>query len=511
MSPRINAITLLVIALTACSANRRRTPDDTVVMLIESSVATVDPRYTTTNYETKLSRLVAPGLTTVDTANGEPELVLAASIDRRDPLTIDVTLRDASFSDGKPVRAEDVARTYQTVMADECDSLYQKGFLERFEQVEALDDKHVRFHFKKPIAMFMNDIEFGIVSFHDAPAGIGCRLPKVIGSGPYMLHELSARSVVLDANPRSPTPPKLPHVEVRVVRDGSARLLMLVGGSADLVQNAARLDLVDDVTKRPRVKVESGPSVLLTYMLINNQDKVLHDKRVRQAIALALDRESIINAKFSGRAIIATGLLPTMHWAYNANVTKWQHDTARAKQLLDEAGLPPDARGIRLRLVYKTSADAFRISIARVIAGQLREVGIDVEVRSFEFGTFFADIKKGNYQIATMQSPEITEPDFHHWFFHSTNWPTDKNPQGSNRWRYKNDELDRLVDAGRAELDPAKRTQIYAEAQRIVSDELPIIPLWHEDNVALTNVQLQGYTIVPNARFIGLVGASKSP
>ena len=101
-----------------------------------------------------------------------------------------------------------------------------------------------------------------------------------------------------------------------------------------------------------------------------------------------------------------------------------------------------------------------------MIAAQLREVGIEVEVRSFEFGTFFADIKKGNYQIATMQSPEITEPDFHHRFFHSTNWPTDKNPQGSNRWRYKNLELDRLVEAGRVELDPAKRKQIQnAEAQ----------------------------------------------
>jgi peptide/nickel transport system substrate-binding protein len=511
MSPRINAITLLVIALAGCSAKRRRTPDDTIVMMIDVSIATVDPRYTTTNQETKLSRLVAPGLTTVDTPNGEPQPVLAAAIDRIDPVTIDVTLRDAKFSDGKPVRAEDVVRTYQSIMADECESLYQKGFLERYKQIEALDAKRVRFHLNTPIAMFMNDIEFGIVSFHDAPPGIACRLPKVIGAGPYKLASLSARSAVLDANPYSPTPPKLPHVEVRVVRDAAARLLMLVGGSADLVQNAARLDLVDDVTKRPRVKVEAGPSVLLTYMLINNTDRVMKDVRVRQAVALALNRDAIIGAKFSGRAIPATGLLPTMHWAYNGNVTKWQHDVARAKQLLDEAGFKPDARGIRLRLVYKTSADAFRVAIARVIAAQLREVGVEVEVRSFEFGTFFADIKKGNYQIATMQSPEITEPDFHHWFFHSSNWPTDQNPQGSNRWRYKNPEMDRLVEAGRVELDLAKRKLIYAEAQRIVAEDLPIIPLWHEDNVALMNVQLQDYTIVPNARFIGLVGASKSP
>ncbi len=514
MSPRINAITLLVIALAvglgACSANRRRTPADTIVLLIDSEVATVDPRFTTTNWETKISRLVAPGLMTVDTPTGAAEPLLAQAIDRIDPLTIDVTLKDAVFSDGNPVRAEDVARTYQTVMTDACDSLYEKGFLERFKSVEALDGKRVRFHLNKPLAMFVNDIEFGIVSFHGVPPG-ACRPRRVIGAGPYQLRELTSRAVYLDRNPNSPTQPKLPHVEIRVVRDAAARILMLVGGSADLAQNAVRLDLVDDVTTRPRVRVASGPSVILTYMLINNENGPLKDKRVRQAIALAIDRKTLVDAKFSGRAVLATGLLPTMHWAYNGNVPSWPHDIERAKRLLDEAGLKPNANGVRLSLVYKTSADAFRVSLARVIAAQLGEVGIEVEVRAFEFGTFFADIKKGNYQIATMQSPEITEPDFHHWFFHSTNVPTDKNPQGSNRGRYTNPEMDRLVEAGRTELDLAKRKEIYAEAQRIVAEDLPIIPLWHEDNVVLSNVTVQGFTIVPNARFIGLVGTSKSP
>ncbi|HTL37564.1 MAG TPA: ABC transporter substrate-binding protein [Kofleriaceae bacterium] len=511
MSPRINAITLLVIALAGCPAKRRRTPDDTIVLLIEAAITTLDPRYTTTNLETKVSRLIAPGLTTVDTPTGEPELMLAAAIDRVDPLTIDVTLRDATFSDGNPVRAEDVVRSYQTVMDDNCGSLYQKGFLDRFVKIEALDAKHVRFYLHAPLAMFMNDVDFGVISFHGVPPGT-CRPPKLVGAGPYKLAELTAREARIDANPRFfGTTPKTPHVVVRTVRDASARILMLVGGSADLVQNAIRGDLIEDVIKRPRVRVETGPSVLLTYMLLNNEDPVLKDKRVRQALALALDRRAIIDAKYAGRAVLATGLLPPSHWAYNGNVAHWEHDIARAKALLDEAGLKPDPRGIRLHLVYKTSADAFRVAIARVIAAQLADVGIDVEVRSFEFGTFFADIKNGNYQIATMQSPEITEPDFYRWFFHSSNMPGTKNSESSNRWRYRNPEIDRLTDAGRTELDPAKRKQIYGDAQRIIAEDVPIIPLWHEDNVALSNVDLKGYKIVPNARYIGLIGASKSP
>ncbi len=479
-------------------------------MLIETPMTAADPRYAVTNYDSKLSRLVAPGLTSVDTATAEPRLELAEAIEHVDELTIDVTLRDRKFSDGNRVRAEDVARTYQSVMDDACGSLYQKGFLERFTSVVALDDRRVRFNLIEPLATFISDIEFGVVSFHGAPPG-ACRLPGVIGAGPFVLRELTTRHVVLDRNPHYPTAAKLPHVEIKFVRDAAARLLMIVGGSADLVQNSFRVDLVDDVVKRPRVQVDSGPSVLLTYMLINNQDPVLKDQRVRQAIALALDREALVAAKYGGRAVLATGLLPPTHWAYNGDVARWHHDRARAEKLLDEAGLPRDASGIRFSLVYKTSADAFRVSIARVIAAQLREVGIAVEVRPFEFATFFADVKKGNYQIATMQSPEITEPDFYRWFFHSERWPSAKDPDGGNRVRYANTELDRLVEEGRRELDRDKRKTLYGEAQRITAEELPIIPLWHENNVVLTNVDVRGFEIVPNARFIGLVGTSKTP
>jgi peptide/nickel transport system substrate-binding protein len=71
--------------------------------------------------------------------------------------------------------------------------------------------------------------------------------------------------------------------------------------------------------------------------------------------------------------------------------------------------------------------------------------------------------------------------------------------------------MDRLVEAGRAEMDPQKRKPIYADAQRLAAEELPIIPLWHEDNVVLSNRTVTGYQIVPNARFVGLIGALKSP
>ena len=254
--------------------------------------------------------------------------------------------------------------------------------------------------------------------------------------------------------------------------------------------------------------------MLLTQLLLNNSDPLLRDVRVRQAIALAIDRPAIIAAKFGGRARLATVLVAPGHWAYEPDVPKWNHDVARAKQLLDEAGLrDPDGAGPapRAHLVYKTSSDAFRVTLARVIAAQLAEVGLEVEVRSFEFATFFVDIKKGSYQLATIQTTDITDPDFYYTYLHSSRIPDATNPDGGNRVRYRNARVDELTSAGRHELDQVKRKAMYSEVQRLVAAEVPMVPLWHEDNVVLSNVDVQGYTITPNARLIGLASAWKRP
>lgn len=507
MHPRRQRTTILVAALTAalaaCSPRDHRTPDDTLVVLFESNMNTSDPRFALSNYDSKLSKLVHSGLTAVDTPTLEPRLELASRVDRIDPVTWEVELRpDIKFSDGAPVRAADVAYTYDSVIGKDSQSLFHRGFAERFKSVDVVSERVVRFHLVEPLATFESDIDFGIISKNG------------LGAGPYMKRELTTTHALLTANPYYfGDKPEVPNVEIKFVKDASARLLMLVGGSADLIQNGVRLDLIDEVVARPRVKIDAGPSALLSYVMLNNNDAALGDVRVRQAIALAIDRPALIAAKFSGRAVLATGLIAPGHWAYNADVPHWNRDLARAKQLLDEAGLrDPDGDGPRprLKLTYKTSADAFRVSIARVIAGQLSDIGIEVEVRAFEFGTFFADIKKGSFQISSMQTSEIGDPDFYFTYFHSSRIPDAKNPDAGNRWRYKNAEVDRLTLEGRRELDRTKRKAIYDQVQRIVATEVPIIPLWHEDNVVLTNVDVSGYTITPNARLGGLRTTTKA-
>jgi peptide/nickel transport system substrate-binding protein len=527
---RLHIITALIV-VAACSRSRR-TPDDKIVVVVDGAMTTADPRFAINNHDSKLTRLVGTGLTAVDTATLEPRLDLATKLEPTEvtiplpfvtpvPVAIgdqvmiarrvdvvpivqpawDITLRpDAKFSDGSPVLGEDVAFTYASVLDPKTSSLHHKGFTERWWSVTATGPHSVRMVLKQPLATLLSDIDFAIVSKRTG-----------LGAGPYVLREIDPAHALLSANPHFyGKRPKTPHLEFKFVRDAAARLLMLVGGSADLLQNAVRLDLVTEIMTRPRVHLESAPSVILTYLMMNNDDPLLKDRRVREAIALAIDRKAIVDAKFGGRARLANGLLPAIHWAYATDLPSRDRDLVRARQLLDEAGFKPNASGVRMSLVYKTSSDAFRMSIARIIAAQLGDVGIAVEVRSFEFATFFADIKKGIYQIASMQSAELNEPDYYYFYFHSSRVPDKGNPDGGNRWRYRSPELDDLAVRGRQEIDLAKRKAIYRDAQHVVWRDVPIVPLWHEDNVVLTNIDLQGYTLTPNARYSGLVNAAKT-
>jgi len=529
---RVQIITALIVAA-ACS-RPRRTPDDKIVVVIEAAMTTADPRFAINNHDSKLARLVGAGITAVDTPTLVPRLDLATKMEPTQaviylpfvtpvPVKIgdavavtrwvtvvpvpqpawDITLRDdAKFSDGSPVLADDVAFTYNSVLDPKTSSLHSKAFAERFWSVTPMGPLTARFVLKQPLATLMSDLDFGIVSRKTS-----------LGAGPYVLRELDTQHALLGPNPYYfGKRPLTPFVEFKFVRDSAARLLMLVGGSADLLQNSVRLDLVDEIETRPRVRLDSAPSVILTYLMMNNDDPLLRDRRVREAIALTVDRRAIVDAKFGGRARLANGLLPALHWAYAKDLQSRERDVTRAKQLLDEAGFKdPDGEGPRPRfsLTYKTSSDAFRMSIARIIAAQLGDVGIAVEVRSFEFATFFADVKKGVYQLASMQSAELNEPDYYYFYFHSSRVPDKTNPDGGNRWRYRSAELDRLVERGRTEIDLEKRKAIYHDAQHVVWRDLPIIPLWHEDNVVLTNVELEGYALTPNARYIGLLNAVK--
>ncbi|HMU38110.1 MAG TPA: ABC transporter substrate-binding protein [Pseudomonadota bacterium] len=503
---------LCVLSSTGC--RRQRIPQDELVLLIEQPPRNVDPRYATTSYDFKLTYLCFARLVSVDDDALKPKLELAEQVQvvsatPERGLVLEVTLRDAKFSDGHAVTSEDVRYTLDKLLDEKAGSPSMRS---RFSEnglvrpIEILSPKQFRISFAKPTASYLTDLDFGILRSGTAEAGRA----RPIGAGPFVLSGDVGEITRFARNPHYFLgPPSVAALTVRVVRDTNSRLLSLVGGSADLTQNTVPPMLFDSVTRwKNRLELESAPSALLLYLGMNTEDGRLRNAKVRRAIALGIDRERIIRTKLRGKARLASSLLPPFHWAFSESSSRLQFDPEEAKRLLDAAGYPdPDGPGgkPRLTLQFKTSTDAMATAIARVIASQLAELDVAVELRPLEFHLFLSDVKKGNFHLYMLSSAEIAEPSLFRNFFHSSFIPTVQNHEaGLNRMRYRNPALDKLLEDGSRELDREKRKAIYKEIQEILAQELPMLPLWHPDNVLLARKGVVGFKIWPTAQLSGL-------
>jgi peptide/nickel transport system substrate-binding protein len=236
---------------------------------------------------------------------------------------------------------------------------------------------------------------------------------------------------------------------------------------------------------------------------MNLQHPILRHQKVRQALALAIDREAIIRHLLKDQAVPATGLLSPLHWAYEGAIAAWPHDPEKAKKLLDEAGFAdPDAAGpgVRFKLSFKTTNIDLRRRTAEAFKEQLQRVGIELEIRTYEWGTFYSDIKKGSFHLFSLAWVGILDPDIYYHIFHSGSVP----PNGDNRGRYSNPMLDELLERGRKVTQAGERRLIYRQVQRIVAEDLPYIPLWWVKNVIVRKPSIHDFTPYPDGDLISL-------
>jgi peptide/nickel transport system substrate-binding protein len=265
-------------------------------------------------------------------------------------------------------------------------------------------------------------------------------------------------------------------------------------GSADLALNSLTPDTVAALARAPRLRVSDEPGTNLAYIGYNCTDPILRHVRVRQALAYATNRPEIIRYLLRGQARIAYDLLPPNHWAYDPSLPHYDFDPARANRLLDEAGFPRRPDGIRFHLTLKTSTEEASRQLGAVLQQQWRQVGVALELRSLEFGTFYADITSGNFQLFTLRWLGANDdPDFFYYVFDSHQFP----PAGANRGRYSNPELDRLLEQARIEPDRQARKKLYDQAQEIVAHDQPYLTLWYLDNVAVHSDRVGNVTIGP--------------
>ncbi len=552
--------------------------EERVVILIESAPRELDPRYASDASSTKLTRLIHCSLFHVETEDVRPVPEAAQSLEPACAEGVEgcrhwvVTLRpDIYWHDGVRVTAADVLFTFRSIIGARRASPFRGELQRRIERIWEEDGK-VHFQLQTPYATFPVDLAIGLVPEHVlAPRGglDGEFGDNVVGCGPYSLHSrYRDQKIILERSEFHFEKVEPRYVEVRTLPDEATRVLSIMGGSGDILVNALSPPVVRTLEEKGNVQVLHRPAACTTYLAFNLLDDRLADRRVRKAMALGIDRNSIVREQFRGMAVVADSIIPPLHWAAGGELERHSYDPDEARRLLDAAGLPVDPEtGFRYSLTLKVTTDFFRKNIGALIAYRLGEIGVKVELLPLELSTFLADVRQGNFELYILQLPQIIDPDILRWLLYSQAAPVltpqpDKSSFGTfdrrffpprfeevagpfgeecqrrwiplvqeqaaenilrdafglpvsigngNRSFYANPELDCLLDLGSLTMTESARMPYYERAQAIISHDLPILPLWHEDNVAVLRTGIRGYHLLPLNRYGPVTAVVRTP
>jgi len=476
-----------VLAIVAGCTARHPSTNDVLTVVIPREAEQLDPRFVGDPYGLRVSRLLFASLVTIDPRTLEVIPDLAESVVPVSPTVYEVTLRPGlRFNDGSPLRADDVAETFRGVVDPELGSRYARTY-RRIRSIEVKDGRTLRFVLHEPHATFLTDLELPIVRRVDAHRRMTFEPgSSPVGAGPYRLVEQRQGLLELHANPYwHRGMPRVPRLRLVVIRDDNTRALRMLAGQGDLAIGSVPPLLLPMFEEHPDFKTKTAPGVSTMYLGFNTRSPKLEDVRVRRAIAAAVDRKLLVEAKYRGLGRVTETWIPSGHWAEAPSLPRHEFDPKQARALLDEAGYRrPTASTQRMRLVLRTTSDRFRQSVARAIAGMLHEVGIDVDVRPSEAASLISDLNKGRFELTLLQVPEVLEPHVLSWFFDSSRIPGPRG-HGANRWRYENPELDALFEEGRTHVALEERRDAYARAQQILARDLPVLSLWQPHTVAV--------------------------
>jgi len=406
--------------------------------------------------------------------------------------------RDIRFHNNDVLTARDVQFTLERAAVSP-EIAHITGMI---RNVQVVNDHEVVINLQYPYAPFLSNLAHTASSIVNQRAltamGETAHSLNPVGTGPYRVTNVVTgdRIELTRWDGYHGTPAIIRDVVVRVIPDPPTRLLELETGGIDIYWelHVAPQD-IPRAQAHPHINVMSGPALSLTYIGFNTLNPPLNDMRVRQAIIYALDLDAINRVAYAGLG--STGqapLNPTVWGSAAGRLPPYQFNQARARQLLAEAGHP---NGFATTIFV--NENQARIDTAEIMQGMLAQVGIRAEVRIVEWGAYLdmTSRRDGGHTMFILGWNTVTgDPDYGLYsLFHSS-----MHGAPGNRMFYTNAQVDRLLDAGRQETNPARREQIYFEAQQIIHREAPWISQWNAENVHGLRSDVRGYRLHPNGR-----------
>ncbi len=320
-----------------------------------------------------------------------------------------------------------------------------------------------------------------------------------LGNGPYILKEWQkGSSLTLEAYPNwkgtalLPANPTVKRITFRFIADTNTIIANLLSGAADATDETA-IPFLSGLELEKRLKNEGRSDIVLKpepglvweHIDLNVDNALLKDKRVRQALIYAINREELVNQLFEGKQVVSHTFLPEKHYGYAKNVKKYAFDPNRAKQLLAEAGYTAGSDGIlqkggqRLSLTFLTTAgNRTRESVQQILQSQWKAVGVEVKIQNQPARAYFGDTLPNRKFEMAMYAWVFTVKSGCEGLYTGDTIPTPEHREGQNYPGYKNDEVTKICHAVEEELDVDKRVQMLRRAQEIWVEDLPTIPLY---------------------------------
>lgn len=475
----------LIFGLAACNEQQ----PDTIRFGLASMPSNLDPRYATDASSSRIGRLLYQKL--VDFNDAKQAVPSIADWQRINENHFRFTLNNnaKSFVDGTSLSSSDVKATYEFIL-DKKNASPHRAALSIIERIETPDDKTIDFYLSKPDPLFPGYLVVGILPEEKLKANFDFS-KQPVGSGVFVFVAKEEDKIHIKRRSDQAL------VDFIHVPNPTVRVLKILRGEIDIVQNDLLPELVNYLQTREEITIHKINGSNFAYIGFNMQDPILAQKNIRQAIAYGIDRNEIIDYVFADSARTALSILPPDHWAGSQSLSDFEHDPEKAKQLLAQSGYSLQNP---LHLTYKTSSDPFRLRLATIYQHQLKQIGIELDIRSYDWGTFYGDIKNGRFQLYSLAWIGIKTPDIFKYTSHSKAVP----PSGANRGHYKNSQVDKLIDLAEVQQDLHQQARYYDELQQLILNDLPYIPLWYEDNILLTRKHIKNYKLAADGNYDGL-------